>query len=262
MKLYLAPFSYGGMHPCTVESLIAEVRLLDQKKVPITLKQVHDDALISRSRSRAMTEFLGSDCDVFFMLDHDIEWNAGDLLATADMAHLKKSIVGGMYSMRGKNQGCAGRLVNNPGKLSTTVHIGRDTLHEAEFVPGGFTAIPRVVVEEVLKAGETPAQALSAEGVPGSYAADFEVAGAAVVECLDYVPFYDFFRCATVPSELIPGRMEYLSEDFAFCKRARWANPTRKQYLWSKPVLTHHGAYGYVMAEAAQPVAPVSLVKP
>ncbi len=248
MKLYLAPFSYGGMHPCTVESLIAEVRLLDQKKVPITLKQVHDDALISRSRSRAMTEFLKSDCDVFFMLDHDIEWNAGDLLATADMAHLKKSIVGGMYSMRGKNQGCAGRLKGE----KVTVHIGKDQLHEAEFVPGGFTAIPRVVVEEVLEAGLEQAAIQNAD-------AD---TNAAISECLDYVPFYDFFRCVTVASEMIPGKMEYLSEDWAFCARARWANPERKQYLWSEPVLTHHGAYGYVMAEAAQPVAPVSLVKP
>ena len=246
MKLYLAPFSYGGMHPCTVESLIAEVRLLDQKKVPITLKQIHDDALISRSRSRAMTAFLESDCDVMFMVDHDIEWNAGDLLATADMAHLKKSIVGGMYSMRGKNQGCAGRLKGE----KVTVHIGKDQLHEAEFVPGGFTAIPRVVVEEVLEAIVTPSH-------PKHTSPEMRV-----VECLDYVPFYDFFRCVTVASEMIPGKMEYLSEDWAFGARARWANPQRKQYLWSEPVLTHHGAYGYVMAEAAQPVAPVSLGKP
>lgn len=257
MKLYLAPFSYGGMHPCTVESLIAEVRLLDQKKVPITLKQVHDDALISRSRSRAMTEFLKSDCDVMFMVDHDIEWNAGDLLATADMAHLKKSIVGGMYSMRGKNQGCAGRLKGE----KVTVHIGKDQLHEAEFVPGGFTAIPRVVVEEVLKAGLEATELMRHSDVT-STGDGVGVAAQAVTECLDYVPFYDFFRCVTVASEMIPGKMEYLSEDWAFGARARWANPQRKQYLWSEPVLTHHGAYGYAMAEAAQPVAPASLVKP
>lgn len=239
------------MNAHTVASLVAEVRLLDQKKVPITLKQVHDDALISRSRSRAMTEFLKSDCDIFFMLDHDIEWEAGELLATADMAHLKKSIVGGMYSMRGKNQGCAGRLKGE----KVTVHIGRDVLHEAEFVPGGFTAIPRVVAEEVLEAGLA-----AAEENEDPYQSSDSIS--ALKECLDYVPFYDFFRCVTVESELIPGRMEYLSEDFAFSARARRANLCRKQYLWSKPNLVHHGQYGFRMAEAAQPVAPVSLVKP
>lgn len=258
MKIYIAMFSYGGVHPCTARALRQEVLLLTAKKVQFEDHDVYDDALISRSRSRAMSDFLRTDTDVMFSIDHDIEWSPGELLATADMAHLKKSIVGGMYSMRGRHQGCAGRLKAE----KVTIHIGRDVLHEAEFVPGGFTAIPRVVVEEVLKAGEIPAQALSAEGVPGSYAADFADAGAAIVECLDYIAFYDFFRCATVPSELIPGKMEYLSEDFAFCWRARQANPGRKQYLWSKPDLVHHGAYGFRMAEAAQPVAPVSLVKP
>lgn len=253
MKLYLAPFSYGGMNPHTVESLIAEVRLLDQKKVPITLKQVHDDALISRSRSRAMTEFLKSDCDVMFMVDHDIEWNAGDLLATADMAHLKKSIVGGMYSMRGKNQGCASRLKGE----KVTVHIGRDTLHEADSVAGGFVAIPRVVVDEVLKAGTAAAAALQhADANMG-----METANRVIAECLDYVPFYDFFRCVTVASVLSPNEHEMASEDWSFCLRARWANPERKQYLWSKPVLVHHGTYGFVMAEAAQLVDPLSQVR-
>ena len=245
MKLFLTPFSYGGMNEHTAESYGSELIHLTLKKIPLTRHPVFGDALISRSRSRAMTEFLKSDCDVMFMFDHDLEWDTGDLLATADMAHLKKSIVGGMYSMRGKNQGCAGRLKGE----KVTVHIGRDVLHEAEFVPGGFTAIPRVVVEEVLKA------CTLAEGtaLPSKMI---------VTECLDYVPFYDFFRCVTVPSELVDGKNEYLSEEWAFGARARFANGSRKQYLWSKPVLVHHGSYGFRMAEAAQPVAPVSLVKP
>lgn len=243
LKIFLSLFSYGGIHSRLFDCLRSELGLLDQRKVKHVFKHVSDDALISRSRSKALSDFLRTDCDVYFALDHDIAWLPGDLLATADMAHLKKCIVAGMYSVRGKAQGCAGRLY----AACANIVPGKDELFEAEYIPGGFTAIPRLVAEEVLAYGAR---------------ADLERdAPAALSECIynDGTSFWPFFGCFAVPSKVFPGKHEFLSEDWAFSERARRASPARAQYLWSKPLLAHYGEHGFMMVEAGQGGAPKPL---
>ena len=241
----IAVFSYGGIEGPTLDSYVNEMLFAQRKGIPLLQTRVHGDALISRSRSKALSGFLNLDpatANVFFMLDHDLEWDEGDILATCAKAHECQAIVGGIYSCRGFNMGHSGRFA----KEGVVMKPGADVLHEAEFIGGGFVAIPRIVAEEVLKKG------LSDVKVSDTSDAGTRNLDTALHECIytDATSFYDFFRPVVVPGTLNPSdkRHEYLSEDWSFNWRARAAAPSRPQYLWSAPVLRHWGSHGYTMA--------------
>ena len=239
LKACIALFSYGGIEGQTFDSLMEELLLAKEQGLSVLYSRVHGDALISRSRSKALSAFLkDTDCNVFFMLDHDLEWEKGMILATCAKAHERQAVVGGLYSCRGFKMGHSGRFKAE----GVTVRIGADELHDAEFIGGGFVAIPRMVAEEVLKAGVEEALEGDTDYAPTNTAL-------ALRECLytDASKFYDFFRPITVPSTMYKGAFEYASEDWSFNIRARWANAARPQYIWTKPVLRHWGMYGFTM---------------
>lgn len=216
MTPFITLFSYGGVSGETVDALLAELNVAARNSVPLHFGRIADDALISRSRSKALSVFLDSPCDVAIMVDHDIDWQPGDLVGTCATALETGSVVGGMYSVRRMHGGCAARLAQEP----FTGKIGEDTLHAAKYVSSGFMAISRAAAVSVLEASH-------------NWKADLKVH-----ECvyLDGSRFYDFFRPIVVDNE-------YLSEDWAFCERVRATGKT--PYLWSKPILRHFGVYPY-----------------
>lgn len=241
LKPCLALFSYGGLEAQTFDSLQSELFHARDTNQTLLYSRVHGDALISRSRSKALSAFLEkTDCNVFFMLDHDVEWEMGMVLETCQKAHERQAIVGGFYSCRGIGMGMSSRLKSE----KATVKMGADELHDAEYIGGGFVAIPRQVAEEVLSYG------LRARDV-AEHGGDVNrsTLNAVLTSCIytDGTEFYDFFRPIVVPSTMTEGAHEYLSEDWAFNWRARQANQNRPQYLWSKPVLRHWGTWGYMM---------------
>lgn len=263
MKIFLSVFSYGGLHHRTFDALFAECLQLQAKKVKYELRHVGDDALISRTRSKAMTDFLHrSDCDVFFMLDHDIAWTPGDILATCDLVHLKKVSIGGFYSTRARGVGIAGRLKAS----QKTIYPGKDELHEAEFLPGGFVAFPRKAVEAVAAHGARCSKMVDLlDSGHGETDAGLDtllvhdIAGAALRECIHFdgkTSFLNFFGPIVMPSTLAPGKWEYLSEDWSMSRRLTLAG--QPQFLWSKPVLAHFGEYGFNLFEAAQGAPPAN----
>ena len=238
MQIALSWFTYGMVEDACALSLIAEMQYAMAKGQQIMMAPVGGDALISRSRSVAMSKFLDTPCDVLFMLDHDIAFAPGDIIETCRRALERDAIVSGMYSMRARGQGFAGRPMLKRADEGIDVRLGTDQFIEAEWVSGGFVAFPRTVVEETLKAGlvsDDPNMKLT--------------------ECLysdGKTKFWPFFAPMIVEERLMPGVHSYLSEDYAASWRMRTANPLRKQFFWAKPMLTHYGKYGYVMAEAAQ----------
>ena len=256
MKIALSLFGYAGVEGQTVDSLLGELQLAMASGVQILYSRVGSDALISRSRSKAMSAFLDTDADVLFFVDRDICWPVGSIIETCRQAMNRYAIVGGMYSMRAKGAGFAGRPKGVSGQ-EFDIRIGADQLIEAEFVASGFAAYPRLVVEEVLKAGLEASRQLSTGESMANWV-EKRPWDLAVNRCLyaDGTSFYDFFRPFTIASRLAHGHTEYLSEDWAFCERARMANPVTKQWFWAKPVLGHVGQYIYTLHEAAQEIAP------
>lgn len=249
MKLDISVFSYAGLEPRTTSCLYRELKILDSLKVDYGGGPdfVHGDALISRSRSVALSEFmrekmLHGKADVHVQIDRDMEWQPGDLLALADQALVKKACVAGFYPTRAKGVGYSGRLKEERAK----VVIGSDKLHEAEYLPGGFTAYPRAAVEQVLKLFADRQKMMKEPGLTHGE----------LWECIhwDGTEFWPFFRPLVVPGTVIEGTYEYLSEDWSFSHLCTLAGVPL--YLWSKPALVHWGTYGFVMSDALQSASP------
>lgn len=233
----LCLFSYGGLEEKTLDSLIQELFTSGQNGIDLYLHRISDDALISRSRSRATAKFLETDAEVLMMVDHDIEWRPGDLAATVRKAVETQSVVGGMYSCRAFGKGMASRLA------SEAVHFvpGGEALHAAEYVATGFMAIPRAVLEKTI-------EVLGKDGVDPDLR---------VRPCIENVSsrekaaseFYDIFRTFTVPSTMEAGKQEFLSEDWAACHRFKAAG--FRCFVYERPLLRHWGQHGYTVHDGA-----------
>jgi hypothetical protein len=257
MKIALAWFTYGGIEKENADAVVVEMQLAQKRGVPLYFVHPHGDALISRSRSKLMSVVLEkTDSDVLFMLDHDITCRPGDILDTCKAALDKQAMVSGFVSLRASGVGFAGRPKAGPEGMPPVLDIGSDTFIEAEYLGAGFLAIPRTVIEKTLNAAKDlapPWGALETRDL----AAFERHAAMKVTECiyLDGSSFHDFFRPVVVPSELRPGKFEYLSEDWAFSWRVRAALPDSRQWLWTKPILGHIGKHVYTMADASTAAA-------
>ncbi len=247
-SILICLFSYGGLHKDTFVTLQDELAVMRTAGIKHEVLPVHDDALISRSRSKALSVFLEGKHDVCFMLDHDIQWSPGAVLLTAQQAMDRGAMVGGLYPCRGMARGISSRLVNP----ETRFKAGDNLLLDAEYLATGFLAIPRVVAEETLKYGTTAPTHINPDDT------EFNWTNARLSRCfyLDGTSFYDFFRPICVKRSVSkPGLdlapYEYLSEDWSFCYRAKLANPNRPQLAWTAPWLIHHGSYGYSLLDAA-----------
>lgn len=239
MRAALALFSYGGIDAQTLDGVMAEMFYAQAEKVSMLYSHIHGDALISRSRSKALSAFLASDLEVLAMVDHDLSWDKGDLTELCKRAHEKKCIVGGMYSNRAGGAGFSGRLLKEE-----AIKFGTDAFVDAQYISAGFTAYPRVVLEEILKNG-------------GPEQKDPHLV---VTECafLDGTKFFDFARCVVVQNHVL-GVNEFLSEDWSISHKAHAANQARPQLYWTKPMLLHWGRAPYSMLQSQKPVAPGGL---
>ncbi|KKN29543.1 hypothetical protein LCGC14_0843010 [marine sediment metagenome] len=216
----LALFAYSGVLPDTVDCLLRDLRLWPN----IVYYRISNDALISRSRSRAASDFLQSNRemtgDVLLMVDHDIKWDEGDLVYLAEKTLETKGIVAGIYSKREFGGGTAVRF-SAPGKYTA----GEDVLAEAQFVSTGFLGIHRSVLEKM------------SETLPKTIG-----------------NFWPFFLPLLATHPVDADAVEYLSEDWAFCARARELGASIHAAL--KPNLVHVGEWAYRLVDSQLTPAP------
>lgn len=198
----------GGYTPSMVSSLLELVRTNPGGHAYV-FHPVVNESLISRSRSRLATEFLASECDYLLSIDSDIQFpvDALERLLSHD-----KDIVAAPY---------AAKIV--PSKWA--VALGDDIpdyvqgLMPVRYVPAGFTLVKRKVFETLA----TPELQYFEE------ASD--------------TPYYAFYLPMLHQSK---GRQVFLSEDFAFCQRAKDAGFE----LWCDfdVALQHWGLYRFEVA--------------
>jgi FkbM family methyltransferase len=182
------------------------------------------DALIDRARSAAASRwFEGGHGDVLVMIDHDIGWEEGDLEHLVRACHATRGVVGAFYPKRGFGHGTAVRL-----DIGTEVVVGTDVVVEAEVVSTGFFAIHREVLAAMVGAG-----------IPKT-----ERGG----------QFWPFFLPEVVEHGEGTGDYEELSEDWAFCQRAREVG--RRVFVDCKPTLSHFGSHLYTMADSQRRLEP------
>jgi hypothetical protein len=204
-RVFLSLFAYAGVSPATNDCLIRELGRFPS----LIYHRESKDALISRSRSAAASEFLRSDAALMIMIDHDISWKEGDLERLARQVLTTRAVVGGVYSKRSFGRGVPVRLSGD-----AEHSLGEDRLVEAEYLSAGFLGIHRQVLAKM------------SEQLP--------------LTTEDFWPF--FLPMLSDPREF-GERPEYLSEDWAFCERARILG--MPLYLDLFPTLEHQGTHAY-----------------
>jgi len=194
------------------------------------------DSLLPRRRSVALSMFYEqTKADVYVTVDHDISWRGGSVIAIAERALELDAIVGGLYSKRAFGQNFSSRLI----PTNDALKIPSDRVIDAQWVCTGFMAIPRCVIRKML---EDPEKAMLQRCWDGKF------------------EYWDFFHTFTLPHPNRPELQEYLSEDWAFCERARRFDIPIKIDL--RPVLVHYGEHGYDIGDAFRCLKPLTQAQP
>lgn len=194
----------------------------------VSIDSAPEDADIGRCRSAVVQNFLSNtDSEVLIMLDHDLDWVGpsseyeGDLLHLARKCAESKGIVGGCVSKKTKAQGIASMF-----KQEGSYNIGQEGLFPAYWVGAAFTAYHRDVLKTVFDSMDVCA--------PG-FAPSF-------LQCVVRHPHDDKLRL-------------HLSEDWAFCHRARSLG-LDVTYLATRPIVGHVGKHKYTVCGDAQQPSP------
>ena len=212
MKIYLGPAVGRSYEPDFISCLL---KLLATKDHRILFRPQCNDALVSRSRSIAASMFLASDCDVFLSIDTDIVFKAEDAIRLCEHALALDAVLVGLYKTRSP-EGIPASLLYKGTAIDSTEHL----VTEIEYGATGFMAFPRGVAERV--AALLP---LCHEDQPWA--------------------FYPMFQPFVADDD--DGHPIYLSEDYAFCKRAACAGfPT---YCLPDVRLGHVGPSLYAFPE-------------
>lgn len=164
------------------------------------------DALISRTRSQLATKFMTepglAECDVMVIIDDDVQFSPEDFWKIVAGAREKQAPYGGIYVTRSREPHTA--ALGFPGQ---TLSFGPEQpATEIKYLATGFMAVPRVVLQDML----------DWQGFQSVHGAE------PLMYCEQGVgsfPMWDFFRCFEIRED--DGRIHYLSEDWAFCERAR-----------------------------------------
>ena len=206
-----------------IDTLTDVMGLFGNSKHSITWCPIRGDALIARARSRAASYFLMErNEDILFFLDDDVIFKPEDVIKVVDDIMDGRDIVAGMYVQ--KQEGAPKNCVLLPG--DSLLFSRNEKPQEVQCANTGFMAIHRRVFEKMAKEG-----ALLPEPMAIHYCED-----------LNFLPFFDPFQ-----HKLANGKYTYLSEDWAFCTKARALG--FKVHIDPSIFLGHKGEYVYDLAD-------------
>lgn len=222
-----------GHSECMTELALA----CERQQIDVTRAHVKGDALVSRSRSILASAFLRSDCDVLLSIDGDIEFDAKDALSLAALCADGHDLIGALYMTRG--MGTQPALMLPPGHCVEFQESSHPV--QVPFLSTGFMAVHRKVFAELAK--DLPHCHQNWTGSNGQNTS-----------------FWPFYMPFCIPWE--GDGFMYLSEDWAFCERAR----QHDFKLWLDPSirLGHVGEYRYTLEDLFVehlPAQPISLMR-
>lgn len=215
------------------QSMRAFLHLLDRQSdcsyVDFT---VRGDALVSRARSIVASTFLRSQADVLLTVDSDIWFRAEDALALCRKT-VQHDIIGALYMTRNVQTQPALMLPNEPVTFSPDAKPV-----EVPYLSTGFMAVTRRVFNRLSESLPLCHKGWNDRGADTS--------------------FWPFYLPLVVPNE-VEGNF-YLSEDWAFCHRAKEAG--FKVWLDPSIRLGHVGSYMYTLEDLLRPqrMPPMPLV--
>jgi hypothetical protein len=236
-SIHVSLYAYGGISAACMMSWVDLTATFARSDRQTDLRTIREDALISRSRCRATKWFLDSGKDVWIQLDHDIEFTAADVIRMAELAHEHQATICIPYSCRSLPARPA--LRPKAEHLHALKHQVNDAECAAELVPitmfaSGCLAIPRKCLLATL-------EILEGSAVQSPYRIDW---------CEDVR--VERFPTLWMPlaMESMPGKLEYLSEDYAAAVRMTLAGV---KHLSMKPrkQLNHWGEFPFSFAPYA-----------
>lgn len=229
------------------------IKLMCVRKPKVNVSNAMGDSLIDRARSREVSDFFNNtDADVFFMADDDISFSVEDAIKICKKAYDLKGIVAATCVIkREEGPWIASRPI--PGS-EPIVFSENSEIREVDWVGAGMAAIHRNVCLDIIEAGkkiEYRCEKLS-DGtfVPLKNYFGKEYEGTPILPLCHKTDlrFWPFFQPYPLKVDA-PDEFIYLSEDWAFCQRAKDLSGYK---IWLDPStlsVTHHGTYGYTIAD-------------
>jgi len=210
-------------------------------------RHMSNDALVDRARSRlcqfflynALPEKSNEMCDVLMLVDADIVWPRGTIQYMAWKAWETQSIVGGLVSKRSRGDGLATQFCKeweaDFKAEKVTLDFGVDEIIPSYYVGSAFTAYPLSVLQDIHD--NSPIPVTMRDGSIKVMTMPLTVQG-----------FRPYFLPMLAESEFHEGNVDYLSEDWAICKRAR--DLGHKVHATTLPWLRHYGNHGFTPKDA------------
>lgn len=219
-KVYLSLCIFRTIQTAVIDSMI---KLGVCQKPKVVVSNHMGDSLLSRARSREASHFLEGDCDVFLAVDDDIQFNPDDAIKLCREAYERRDIVAAT---------CVIKREEHPWIASKPLENGPPIVFEADSEPveikwagAGMIAIHRSVFQDMIQHFEMP-----------------------LLHPTD-LRFYYFFD--TMVWKHPNGDSLLLSEDWAFCERAKQAG--HKTWLHPGVRTVHFGHYGYTLDDLLRP---------
>lgn len=215
-----------------IDAMTNTMNLYGQRKHEITWFPMKGDALIDRARSRVASYFMQErDEDILFFVDDDESYKTEDVLKTIENVRDGMDICGALVPLKKEQQLKQGQLDKNIlffKDQEVTFHKDAKPV-EIHMLGTGFIAIHRRVFQKMI----------DEKIMPFCHPTDLK--------------FWPWFQ--PYPKELEEGKHIYLSEDWAFCDRARALGFK----IWLDPsiFIEHEGAYRWTLADALRPSKPL-----
>jgi len=211
-----------------IDAAINVMNLIGKNKHNITFFPMKGDALIDRSRSRAASYFMRErNDDILFFVDDDESFKSEDVIKVVDNVMSGMDICGGLVMLKKPQNQRMNYIDKNVlffDDQQVTFEKGAKPV-QIRFLGSGFMAVHRSVFQSMI----------DKEVVPFCHPHD-----------LKFWPFFQPF-----PYKNGSGDVVYLSEDWAFCKRAE--DLGFKVWLDPSIFISHHGDYGWELADALRP---------
>lgn len=143
-KVYIAmPSLSGRPDVATMASLVETMGSLQAARVPVKLKPLIGDSIISRTRNFFVSDFLASDCTDLIMIDDDLSWEPGAVMRL--LSH-PCDVVGGAYPKRQDD-------LEFPVRRRAGAKVDLSTgLLEVDLLPTGFLRMTRTCLERMVSA--------------------------------------------------------------------------------------------------------------
>ena len=232
--IFLATPCFGGMvSTAYMQSVLALMQAAGPSGFDLSLALLGHDALITRCRNTLLGAFMEGSASHLLFVDSDIAFAPADVVR---LLRAGKDIVAGLYPIKSLNWTQAERhrrRGGEDGESACLMYVGKPceagaresagTLISAEYAGTGFMMIARPAIERMITAYPgSRYRAIHAWPLPDGPAVD---------------------RYALFETMILPDSGEYLSEDFAFCRR--WQAIGGQVWLDTSLRLTHVGNHEF-----------------